>query len=204
MLGKFKVRKDRILVVDFELTCWDNSPPEGEISEIIEIGLSEVDIETLTIKKTDSYLVLPEYSSISEYCSNLTGITPQRMRKQGRALRDVANTLKKNWGSASKAWMAWGNDREAIMLDCMRKKIENPFSEAYHNIGQQFSMTVGSTNSIGLNKAFEIMDIQRTGIAHTAGGDAEDTAILWINWTQRMRNAMLPSTEDTSDLSVKI
>lgn len=203
MLGKFKVRKDRILVVDFELTCWEKDQPEGEVSEIIEIGLSEVDIETLTIKKTDSYLVLPEYSTISEYCSNLTGITTQRMKKQGRALSEVSNALKKNWGSASKAWMAWGNDREAILLDCIRKKIENPFSEAFHNIGQQFTMMSGSTTSIGLNKAFEIMDMQRTGTAHTAGGDAQDTAILWINWNQRMRNEFFPHANDTVGLSAK-
>lgn len=193
MIGKFKVRKDRVLVVDFELTCWEGEVPSGEMAEIIEIGLSEVDVETLEIKKTDSYLVKPEYSTISEYCTNLTGITPQRMRKQGRALGDVANTLKKNWGSASKAWMAWGNDREAIMLDCMRKQIENPFSEAYHNIGQQFSMMVGATSSIGLNKAFEMMGIERTGAAHTAAGDAEDTACLWVHLTQRIRTELFPS-----------
>lgn len=192
MLGKFNVRKDRVLIVDFEMTCWEDVPPPGQKPEIIEIGLSEVDVEALQIKKTGSYFVKPEYSTVSDYCAALTGITQKQLDKQGRKLNEVANTLRKNWGSASKAWMAWGNDRESIMIDCLSKGIENPFSEAYHNIGQQFSMIAGSTSAIGLTKAFEIMGIERIGAAHTAAGDAEDTARLWINFTQRMRSELFP------------
>ena len=193
MLGKFNVRKDRVLVVDFEMTCWEGLPPPEQEAEIIEIGLSEVNVETLEILKTGSYFVKPEYSTVSDYCTSLTGITQKQVERQGRKLAEVSLTLRKNWGSASKAWMAWGNDRESIMIDSARKGVENPFSEAYHNIGQQFGMIAGSSSAIGLNKAFSILGLERTGKAHTAAGDAEDTARLWINFTQRIRTELFPA-----------
>ena len=39
---------DQILVVDVESTCWDGPPPEGEESEIIEVGLCMVEVQSLT------------------------------------------------------------------------------------------------------------------------------------------------------------
>lgn len=32
-------------VVDVEATCWDGTPPVGAVSEIIEIGLTVVDLD---------------------------------------------------------------------------------------------------------------------------------------------------------------
>ena len=34
-------------VVDVEATCWDGSPPPGQVSEIIEIGLTVVDLDNV-------------------------------------------------------------------------------------------------------------------------------------------------------------
>ncbi|MFE2626194.1 DNA polymerase III, partial [Streptomyces caelestis] len=31
-------------VVDVEATCWEGQPPPGQVSEIIEIGLTVVDL----------------------------------------------------------------------------------------------------------------------------------------------------------------
>lgn len=39
-----KTRRDRYLIADFELTCWEAAePPEGMKSEIISIGIVEID-----------------------------------------------------------------------------------------------------------------------------------------------------------------
>ncbi len=40
-------RLDQILIVDVESTCWDEPPPHCEESEIIEIGLSVVDVVSM-------------------------------------------------------------------------------------------------------------------------------------------------------------
>ena len=36
-------RLDQILVIDVESTCWAGAQPEGQVSEIIEIGVCPVD-----------------------------------------------------------------------------------------------------------------------------------------------------------------
>lgn len=35
---------DLLNVIDIEATCWDGQPPPGAVSEIIEIGLTVVDL----------------------------------------------------------------------------------------------------------------------------------------------------------------
>ncbi|QYS89362.1 hypothetical protein [Flavobacterium davisii] len=37
---------DKILVVDIEATCWEGKLPEGMISDIIEIGVCLLDVQT--------------------------------------------------------------------------------------------------------------------------------------------------------------
>ena len=58
---------DEILVVDVESTCWDGPPPEGEESEIIEIGLCVVDVDSLSRLSKHSILVKPQRSTISSF-----------------------------------------------------------------------------------------------------------------------------------------
>jgi len=37
---------DMLNVVDIEAACWSGEPPPGEVSEIIEIGLTVVDLDS--------------------------------------------------------------------------------------------------------------------------------------------------------------
>lgn len=187
MVGKFKVRKDKILFVDFELTCWDHEPPQGESMEIIEIGLVELDVSQFECTRKASFLVRPEHSTVSSYCTELTGISQRMVTKQGRPLAEVSASLRKNWGTANKAWMAWGDDKEAIIRDCAIKNIQNPFSEAFHNFGQQFTFMMGQTKAIGLTKAFELLGETRDGVQHRAEADAYAAALIWLHMAKSMR-----------------
>ena len=67
---------DMILVIDVESTCWEGSPPPGQSSEIIEIGLCPVDLKTLTRLEKRSILIKPIQSEISDFCTELTTLTP--------------------------------------------------------------------------------------------------------------------------------
>jgi len=70
-------------VLDTELTCYpDNIFPPGEQKEIIQIGLSMVDLRSLTIVKRVSIPVVPQMSKISQYCTDLpVGLTPNSVDK---------------------------------------------------------------------------------------------------------------------------
>ena len=63
---------DTIIVIDLESTCWEGPPPEGQASEIIEIGVATVDVASLRRVEKRSILVKPTRSEISDFCTRLT------------------------------------------------------------------------------------------------------------------------------------
>jgi hypothetical protein len=62
--GKYDVRRDRVLFVDVEMACWDGHPPAGQVPEIIEFGLAEVDVASLGIMRSGSLLARPVRSQV--------------------------------------------------------------------------------------------------------------------------------------------
>jgi hypothetical protein len=70
---------DQIIVVDVESTCWEGPPPNGEESEIIEIGLCTLNIADGARLDRRSIIVRPERSRVSAYCMQLTSITQSQV-----------------------------------------------------------------------------------------------------------------------------
>jgi inhibitor of KinA sporulation pathway (predicted exonuclease) len=64
-----------INVVDVEATCWEGQPPPGQVSEIIEIGLTVVDLEQRARLAKHRILVRPQRSKVSAFCTELTSLT---------------------------------------------------------------------------------------------------------------------------------
>ena len=60
---------DIALVIDVESTCWEQSPPRGQMSEIIEVGLCVVDLSLLRRTERRSLMVKPMMSGSSEAAS---------------------------------------------------------------------------------------------------------------------------------------
>lgn len=193
---RYVVRKDRILFVDNELTCWRSDPPPGEQAEIIEIGIAEVDVESLTLKRAKSYLVRPEFSTPSDYCTELTGHTTEALRRNGRPLSEVYRSIDKEFGAGSKAFFAWGRDREALERDAAAKGIASPFSAAFVDLGMFFSMAMGLGRAVGLTEAMHLHDLDRSGRIHSGVDDAVDTARLWIEMSRRCREMLLSAAPE--------
>lgn len=190
-MAKYHVRKDRILFVDVEMTCWDGAPPPGEAAEIIEFGLAEVDVERLEVTRSESLLVRPLRSTVSEYCRSLTGISPKDLKARGRPLQEVVATMRKRFGTASKAWMSWGSDRHAIDVDCSAIGIDSPFSNSFHDVGFQFGALLGADRGIGLSEAMGMIGVERRGRLHSGVDDAIALADLWIASAANVRNSLV-------------
>lgn len=199
---KYVVRKDRILFLDNEETCWDGPPPEGERAEVFEIGIAELSVESLELKRSASYLVRPRHSSISDYCTELTGHTAESVRKHGRPYPEVLRSIEKDFGPGSKAWMAWGRDRQSIERDAAIHGARVPFSAAYVDLGLFFSLALGLGRAVGLTEAMEMYGLARSGRVHSGVDDAVDTARLWAAHASRMRDLLVPPPpEEDSDPS---
>lgn len=75
---------DKIIIIDVESTCWEGANPVGMESDIIEIGVCLLDIQTGEITDNRGILIKPERSTISSFCTALTTITPEMVVKDGK------------------------------------------------------------------------------------------------------------------------
>lgn len=172
---------ERVLVIDLEATCWENkTPPLGESSEIIEIGICVLDIRTKTVEKPVSIYISPVASTLSEYCKNLTGITPKMVYKSGVTFTKATDRLVNKYGSKNKAWASFGDgDMEMFETQCLVNDIEYPFGKTYFNVQTLFSMKNQITKmDTGLTSAMSISGLEFEGRAHSGAVDAYNTAIL--------------------------
>lgn len=193
---KYVVRRDRILFLDNEESCWVEGPPDGQRAEVIEIGIAELDVESLEIRRAKSFLVRPQYSTISPYCTELTGHSDESLRKHGRPLPEVFRSIEKEFGPGSKAWIAWGRDRRSIDRDAALKGVASPFSAAYVDLGLYVSLTLGLGRSVGLTEAMALHGMERSGRIHSGVDDAVDTARLWAEIARRSRDILLTPTPE--------
>lgn len=173
-------RYDRLLCVDLELTCWEDEPPAGERSEILEIAIVEIDNKALTITRQESFLCKPKVSSISPYCQQLTGITEAMVKRAGRPLGEVCNVVRKKFGTRGKPWCAWGYDDELLREECALKGVEYPFSSDYLNLALWGTLTGGSSRPQSLQDALRVQGIDPVGRAHSGLDDALNTAAYYI------------------------
>lgn len=191
-MGK-DVRRDRILFVDVEMTCWDGPPPAGERPEVIEIGIVEIDNASFDVVRSGTLLCLPRASTISPYCTALTGITPAEMKAKGVPFGDACNTLMKRFGSRNKAWFAWGSDDEAIRAECRLKGAAYPLSGAFINLGLMTRLLVRGERRLSLEEAAAAAG-HPPFKAHRAEPDAAATAAVYVDLAKRWR-ALAPRNE---------
>lgn len=189
-MARDRVRKDRVLFVDVEMTCWDGPPPTGQSPEIIEIGIAEVDVRRLVHTRAASFLVRPMRSSVSAACEALTGIRADDLKRRGRPLAEVARTLARTFGTGSKGWMSWGADKQAIDRDCSLAGIISPFSDSFQDIGFQFGALAGADKAVGLGDAMDALGVERRGRQHSGVDDAVALAELWVSMASGFRETI--------------
>jgi len=193
MSGKF----DIINVVDVEATCWDTPrgvPPEGMTSEIIEVGITQLNVNTFERSERESILIKPEQSDVSEFCTKLTGWTFDDLKDAGN-YQDAVTVLKKKYNSPQYIWGSWGDyDRKAFDKMSNLFDVKYPFGPTHINIKTLFSLVQGLKRGYGMEKAFELMGWEMDGVHHKGCDDAWNTARLmaWILSAMK-RGAILPN-----------
>ncbi len=174
------IRKDKIIVVDLEATCWEGfDAPDGQTNEIIEIGVCLLDPHSDPIAITDkrSILVKPIESVISPFCTELTTITPELVEKEGITFDEACHILETEFDSRNRLWVAWGGwDKRFFLSQCKRRKIRYPFSKKHSNIKRVFHENYGERLHFAL--ALEKARIEAHGTAHRGDDDAYNTARL--------------------------
>lgn len=182
-------KTSRALVLDVEATCWEGGiPPAGMRSEIIEIGIVEIDLDAFAVSREASYLVRPSASEISAYCSELTGITPERMKAGGRPFKEVLRTLAGHFGPARKCLLAWGDDWSDIESACRDLGEENPFPrDGFVNLGLMATLLAGAGRRLGLYEAMDALGVEATGRRHSGLDDARNAGKFFLSVAEQSR-----------------
>lgn len=168
---------NRIVCFDLEMCCWSENGV-GTTGEIIEIGLAEIDLVQGEVVKRAQYYVKPEKDEVSNFCRELTGITPRKVEKQGRPLASVIQSMLKNFGGANKIYAAWGRDDLILRQECEQKQVPFPFKE-FINLATLYRVQNRlKEKRIGHRQAQENKGIDWDGRQHSGYVDAYNLAKL--------------------------
>ena len=175
---------NRILFVDVELTCWEGEPPAGEQPEVIAFGIVDLKTDDLKIRREKIFFVRPQVSTISPFCTTLTGITPKEA-ESAPPLPEVVRTIRKTFGQSD--WCAWGRDDVLIRESCERAGAELPFPGGFHDLSGQLRTLLGLTYRLGLDEALARFKLDWEGPPHDALADARNLARLFMAVAQKLR-----------------
>lgn len=179
-----------VLVIDVESTCWEpkSSQPADQISEIIEIGISIVNTETLEILKNDSILVNPHKSTLSYFCTQLTTLTPS-MLQDGVSFPEAINMLKTEYKSKNRTFISWGDyDRKMFEKNCKDYQVGYPFGPRHMNLKNAFSLFYGLKKELGLDEALNYINLPLEGTHHRGNWDSLNISKILIMMLKRFRN----------------
>lgn len=174
------IRKDKIIVADFEATCWEGfDAPEGQENEIIEMGICLLDPKSSPISISDkrSILIKPIESVVSPFCTQLTTLTQEMVDEQGITFDAACHILEKEYDARNRMWVSWGGwDKRFLLKQCKRRRVRYPFSKKWANLKRVFQHNHGQR--MGLARALATVNIEAEGTAHRGDDDAHNTARL--------------------------
>jgi len=183
---KYKMSTPKLcLVVDIEATCWEKdtdgyfTDKQKNESEIIEIGITSISIPDKKIVESESIIVLPTKSEISEYCTNLTTLTPKFVAEHGITFWNAIDILWFKYRANRNMWASWGDfDKDIFQRQCQNEGVRYPFNNNYLNVKAKFCWRFGFSCSLG--KALGHMDIPFEGTAHRGVDDSLNIAKLLL------------------------
>jgi inhibitor of KinA sporulation pathway (predicted exonuclease) len=171
-------KNGRLLVVDVESTCWDGRPPDGQQSEIVQVGLSVLDVKLLRPIHDASILVRPSRSSVSEFCAQLTGISREDVESRGQPFAKACEMLLEQ-GSMDYPWASYGDyDREMFQRCCAASNVGYPFGKRHINVKTLLAMSLGWNDELGMDQALSRIGLPLEGKHHDAGDDAKNIAAI--------------------------
>lgn len=170
---------DKILVIDVEATCWEEkTPPLGQESEIIEIGLCVLNVETGEREEKESILIKPERSTVSDFCTELTTLTAEDL-KYGLSFRDACKLLKTKYLSQDRIFASFGDyDRRQFERQCASFKVGYPFGTTHLNVKNLAALHLGLSIEAGMPTVLAKMKLPLEGTHHRGGDDAWNIAAI--------------------------
>jgi inhibitor of KinA sporulation pathway (predicted exonuclease) len=168
-----------INVVDIEATCWARGDPAKHVSDIIEVGLTPVDLAAGERLAKYKILVRPERSTVSDFCTGLTGLT-QGQVDSGVSFAEACDLLATEHKAADRPWASWGDyDRSQFQRQCAAMGVTYPFGETHVNAKTVFGHVHRGRH--GMKTALELAGLPLEGRHHDGADDSWNIAALVLH-----------------------
>ncbi len=165
-----------MLIIDLEATCWKGNQPPGEVSDIIEIGLCVFDLADSTLSDNYGIIVRPTRSRVSEFCTELTGMT-QSIAESGAEFSLACEMLQARFNSSQIPWASWGEyDRRMFKSQCEELEVPYPLGEVHTNLKKEFARHYGIKKLVGMSRALRQLGMNLEGKHHSGKDDARNIA----------------------------
>ncbi|MFD7816108.1 exonuclease domain-containing protein [Streptomyces sp. NPDC059785] len=172
-------------VIDVEATCWEGEPQRGSVSEIIEIGLTVVDLGNRERVGRHRLLVRPVRSVVSPFCTRLTGLTQAEV-DEGVRFAEACRVLAAEHQAGVRPWASWGDyDRHQFTRQCQGTRTAYPFGRQHVNAKAVFAHAHGLRKRPGMDQALKIAGLPLEGRHHCGEDDAWNIAGLILGLTAR-------------------
>ena len=169
---------DLLVVVDLESTCWKQKPPKDQQSEIIEIGICTLDIQSGERLEKESILVKPVRSKVSKFCTSLTTLT-QKQVDEGLSFGEACSYMQEKYNTVVRTWASYGDyDRTMFQHQCNDFGVKYPFGDRHINVKNIFALIHGLDTEVGMKRALELREMEMQGTHHRGHDDAWNTAAL--------------------------
>ncbi|MDB0601967.1 3'-5' exonuclease [Tenacibaculum maritimum] len=174
--------KNKIVILDLEATCWEqNSSYQRSLSEIIEIGVCVLDINTGGITQNEGILVKPFKSEVSAFCTELTTLTQEMLDTKGVTLSEACMILREEYKTETLVWASYGEyDKKMLENQCRKWSILYPMNDNHINVKKELSKI--SMKSMGMERALKYIGIKLDGTHHRGVDDARNIAkiLYWL------------------------
>ncbi|WP_298544622.1 3'-5' exonuclease [uncultured Aquimarina sp.] len=172
-----------IIIIDLEATCWNGPVPQGQINEIIEIGICLLNTETGEISENQGILIKPERSEVSPFCTELTTITQDLLNQEGISFIEACEIIRTKYQGHQHTWASYGlYDLNMMKKQCSFREIEYPLSQNHINVKELFTKVKGLQKKVGMKGALGILNIPLEGTHHRGVDDAKNIAKI-LNWS---------------------
>ena len=196
-----KILMDKINIVDVESTCWQGTQPKTETSEIIEIGICPVDLKTAKAGTAEAILVCPQRSTVSQFCTQLTGITQDMVVEDGMYLGDACRDMITRFQTDTHPWASYGDyDRTQFSKNCSLLKVGYPFSHRHLNVKSLIAQVSGWECEVGMDEALRRLGLKMVQPHHRGGSDAQNIANIYALIVECYRASKTMPASDRFDL----
>jgi inhibitor of KinA sporulation pathway (predicted exonuclease) len=176
---------DLLNVVDVEATCWKDQPPPGQLGEIVEIGLTVVDLDAGERVGRHRILVRPKQSQVSAFCTELTRLTQSEV-DGGVDFAQACRLLATEYEAGRRPWASWGDyDRNQFTRQCRATGTEYPFGQRHVNAKVAFTAAHGLARRPGMATALTVAGLPLEGRHHSGEDDAWNIAALVLHLRAR-------------------